>query len=315
MAAPTYGLNQNTGPSLILVKTALDKLLDDTLQQENIVGKATATDPLVFNQDTATNAAVVTSVIGGGGYFPKNTDDYYTRQSAAKSAASPKTTLIAEFSQNLPIARTFMADQQQSAVAKSVRQETQAWLASRDRNAANLYANGFTTQTTIDGVAWFANTHVNQNGDTVDNLETGVLTNDNLNVVVNSLRRQLSQVGVIVGYEPKFLFTPSILHQTGMQVAKSVLRAGTGNNDLNYWSEMYPGMKVVYSPFLDTVSTTAYFVGTSNHDGMRFEREAFFTDLVDWKFSTADEYQYKMRAREEVDSITYVGVVGSNGTV
>lgn len=315
MAAPTYGLNQNTGPSLILVKTALDKLLDDTLQQENIVGKATATDPLVFNQDTATNAAVVTSVIGGGGYFPKNTDDYYTRQSAAKSAASPKTTLIAEFSQNLPIARTFMADQQQSAVAKSVRQETQAWLASRDRNAANLYANGFTTQTTIDGVAWFANTHVNQNGDTVDNLETGVLTNDNLNVVVNSLRRQLSQVGVIVGYEPKFLFTPSILHQTGMQVAKSVLRAGTGNNDLNYWSEMYPGMKVVYSPFLDTTSTTAYFVGTSGHDGMRFEREAFFSDLVDWKTDANDQYIYKMRAREEVDAITYVGVVGSNGTV
>jgi hypothetical protein len=208
-----------------------------------------------------------------------------------------------------------MADQQQSAVAKSVRQEYQAWRASQDRNAFGLYALGFTTQTTIDGVAWFSNSHVNQNGDTVDNLETGTLTNDNLNVLVNSLRRQISQVGVIVGYEPKFLLTPAILHQSATQIAKSVLRAGTGNNDLNYWSEMYPGMAVKYNPFLDSTSTTAYFIGTSNHDGYRFEREAFFTDLVDWKTSPDDQYTYKMRAREEVDSITYVGVAASSGTV
>ena len=307
------GLNRDSGANLILVKTALDKLLADTLQAENTIGKATATDPLVFNQDSATNAAVVTSVIGGGGYFAKNTDDYAPRNYAAKSAAAPRTTIIAEFNQNLSIARTFMADQQQGAVAKAVRQETMAWLASRDRNAANLYALGFTTQTTIDGVAWFSNSHVNQNGDTVDNLETGALANDTLNATVNSLRRQVNNVGVIVGYEPKFLFTPSLLHQTGMQVAKSVLRSGTGNNDLNYFSEMYPGMKVVYSPFLDTTSTTAYFVGTSGHDGMRFERESFFTTLVPWETSDNDQYLYKMRAREEVDSITYVGVVGSTG--
>lgn len=309
------GLNRDTGASLILVKTALDKLRDDTLQQENIVGKAVATDPVVFTQDTATNAAVVTSVLGAGGYFDKQTDDFAAKKFSAKVAQAPKTTIIAEFNKNLGIARTFMADQQQSAVSRSVRQETMAWLATRDRNAANLYALGFTTQTTIDGQAWFANAHVNANADTVDNLETGVLTNDNLNVVVNSLRTQVNNTGVIVGYEPKFLFTPAVLHQSGMQIAKSVLRAGTGNNDLNYWSEMYPGMKVVYSPFLDTTSTTAYFVGTSGHDGMRFEREAFFSDLVDWKTDANDQYIYKMRAREEVDSITYVGVVGSNGTV
>lgn len=309
------GLNRDSGPSLILVKTALDKLRDDQLQKENLPGKATALDPIVFTQDTATNAAVVTSVIGGGGYFDKQTDDLAAKKGIAKRALAPKTTLIAEFNQNLGITRTFMADQQLSAVAKSVRQATQAWGSSRDRNAAAVYALGFTTQTTIDGVALFSNSHVNANGDTVDNLETGVLTNDNLNVVVNSLRQQINNEGVIIGYEPEFLFTPSILHQAGTQVAKSVLRAGTGNNDLNYWSEMYPGMRVVYNPHLDTTSTTAYFVGTSNHDVIRFEREAFFSELVDWATDPNDQYVYKMRAREEVDAINYTGLVGSNGTV
>ena len=308
-----YGLTRDSGPNLILVKTALDKLFDDTLLSENIIGKATALDPVVFNQQTATNAAVVTSIIGGGGYFPKNTDDTYVRNVANKTAAAARTTQIAEFAQNLPIARTFMADQQQNAVSDAIKQEAIAWAASRDRNAAGLYANGFTTQTTIDGVAWFSNSHVNQNGDTVDNLSTGAFSNDNLNVTVNLLRTQVNNVGVLVGYEPKFLFVPAILHQQGMQVAKSVLRAGTGNNDLNYWSEMYPGMKVVYSPFLDATSTTAYFVGTSNHYGMRFNREAFSTTLVPWQYDQSDFYQYKMRAREEVDSIVYTGAVGNTG--
>lgn len=312
-----YGLNRDTGANLILVKTALDALKDDQLQAENFAGKATALDAVVFTQDVADKAAVVTSVIGGGGYFDKQTDDFAAKKFVAKRALSPKTTLIAEFNQNLGIARTFMADQQQSAVAKSVRQATQAWTSSRDRNAFAVYANGFVTTytTTIDGAALFSNAHTNANGDTVDNLETGVLTDSNLNVVVNSLRQQVNNEGVIIGYEPKFLLTPSLLHQTGMIVAKSVLRAGTGNNDLNYWSEMYPGMKVVYNPHLDLTSTTAYFVGTSNHDVVRFEREGFFTDLVDWKTDANDQYIYKMRAREEVDAINYTGLVGSNGTV
>lgn len=307
------GLNQNSGPSLILVKTALDKLLDEATIELARPGKAEATDAGIFTQDSATNAAVNSSVIGGGGYFDQTTDDVAPTADANVSAAAMKTTLIVQFKKNLPISRTFMADQQQSAVAKSIRQQAMTWTASRDRNAFSVYALGFTTQQTIDSVALFSNSHVNQNGDTVDNLETGAMTDTTLNASVNSLRTQLSQTGVIAGYEPKWLLTPSLLHQTGMAVAKSVLRAGTGNNDLNYFSEMYPGMMVKYSPFLDSTSTTAYFLGASTNGVYRFEREAFFTDLVDWKYSLNDQYVYKMRAREAVDSIEYSGLVGSTG--
>lgn len=310
-----YGLNQNTAPNLILVKTALDKILDQSMIENAVSGKAEATDPVVFTQDTATNAAVVSTVLGGGGYFEKTTDDIAPNKAAAISAPAARTTLIAQFKKNLPIARTFMADQQQSAVSRAVRQQALTWTASRDRNAFGIYAGGFATYQTIDGVYLFSNSHVNGNGDTVDNLETGVMSDDNLNVGVNSLRTQVSQTGVVLGYEPKFLLTSSLGHRAGMTTAKSVLRAGTGNNDLNYWSELYPGMKVVYSPFLDTTSTTAWFIGSSGHGVQRFERESFFTQLVDWSTSENDTYTYKLRAREEVDSIEYSGLVGSTGTV
>jgi hypothetical protein len=307
------GLTRSSSPNLELVKTALDKLLDQATIEMAVIGKALALDEIVFTQDSATNAAVVTSVIGSGGYFDKSTDDVGPKRDVNVNSPTPKTTLIAEFSKNLPIARTFMDDQQESAVSKAVRQQALTWAASRDRNAFNVYANGFTTQTTIDSVATFSNSHVNENGDTVDNLETGALTDTNLNILVDSLRTQLSQTGVILGHEPKALLTPSILHKTGMEVTKSVLRAGTGNNDLNYFSEIYPGMKVVYSPFLDETSTTAHFLTSSTHGIYRYEREAFFTELVDWKTSENDVYNYKMRAREEVDSIEYCGLVGSTG--
>lgn len=307
-------MDNNTGPNLILIKTALDKLFDESTIEQAVVGKAIATDSMVFTQDTATNGAVVSSVQGGGGYFEKTLNDVGLQNNVTVVAASPKTTLMAQFKKDMPISRTFMADQQLSAVSKAVKQQSLTWNASRDRNAFTVYALGFTTQLTIDGVALFSNSHVNENGDTVDNLETGALTDSNLNIVINSLRTQLSQTGVVLGYEPKFLLTPSIKHNTGMQVAKSVLRAGTGNNDLNYFSEMYPGMKVCYSPFLDATSTTAYFVGSSTHGVMRFERESFFTDLVDWRYNQNDQYLYKMRAREEVDSIEYSGLVGSDGS-
>jgi hypothetical protein len=306
-------MDNNSAPGLILVKTALDKLLDEATIALATTGKATALDAEVFTQDSATNAAVNSSVIGGGGYFQQTTDDVAPTNDATVTAATLRQTLIVQFKKNLPISRTFMADQQLGAVGRAVKQQALTWAASRDRNAFAVYANGFTTQTTIDGVALFSNSHINQNGDTVDNLETGALADSTLNTSVNSLRTQLSQTGVIAGYEPKFLLTPSILHQTGMAVAKSVLRAGTGNNDLNYWSEMYPGMKVVYSPFLDATSTTAYFLGSTTHGVFRFERESFFTDLVDWQYQANDEYIYKMRAREAVDSIEYSGLVGSTG--
>lgn len=312
---PPYGLNQNSSPNFELVRTALDKIRDQAILGNARKGKADALDPVIFTQDTATNQAVISTVIGGGGYMEKQIDDLAPNKIADISSPTPKITQMANFKKNVPISYTFMEDQQLSAVNKTIGQQTKTWLASRDRNAFLVYANGFTTQTTIDGVALYSNSHINSNGDTVDNLETGVLSNDNLNTLIVSLRNQLAQTGVKLGYEPDFLLTPNVLHQTGMQVTKSVLRAGTGNNDLNYYSELYPEMMVKYNQFLDDVSTTAYFVGAAGHGVTRFERSAFFTKLIDWETNNQDNYIYKMRAREEVDSIEYSGSAASNGTV
>lgn len=320
------GLNYSTSPSLELVKTALDDIRDGSLIPSASNGKAYATDPVVFTQQGADKAAFVSTVMGAGGYFKKTVtgvaQDISAKKTASKNAFAPKVTIIAEFNKDVPISRSFMMDQQHEAVAKAIRQETQSWVASRDQNAFGFYAFGFgtTLSSTIgDSVALFSNSHVNANGDTVDNLETGSMTDANLNTVVVSLRGQINQAGVRVGYEPEFILTGSSLHHDAVIVAKSVLRAGSGNNDLNYFSEMYPGAKVVWNQFIDnsgaTNQSTMYFVGAANHGVVRFTREAFFSELVDWRTDANDQYKYKLRAREEVDTIEYSGLVGSNGTV
>lgn len=319
------GLTYDSSPNLELVKTALDSLRDGVLLKQDNNGKAIATDPMIFSQQDVDRAAYVTSVLGGGGYFKKTVtgvaQDVTAKKNSAKNAFAPKTTIMAEFSKNVPISRLFMKTQQHSAVAKAVTQESMAWTATRDQNAFSAYAFGFVTtiNTTIgDNVALFSNSHVNANGDTVDNLETGGMSDANLNVVVTSLRAQKNQVGVIVGFEPAFLLCGSTLHHDAMTVSKSVLRAGNGNNDLNYWSELYPGLKVCWNQFIDnsgaTSQATMYMVGAQGHGVVRFELEAMFSELVDWKTNDDDLYQYKMRASEEVDTIEYMGLVGSDGT-
>lgn len=308
------GLSRDSSPALELVKTGLDKIRDESMLTYARQGKAEATDPVIFTQDRATNAAVVSTVQGGGGYFEKRIGDFKAAKSVAVNSPTPKTTLVAEFAKDLDIARTFMADQQHSSVEKAVRGNTRSWLASRDQNAMRVYALGFTSQTTIDGVAVFSNSHTNSNGDTIDNLSSGALADGTLNTGVVLLRNQVNQTGVKVGYEPDFLLVSNDGHKNAQTVAKSVLRSGTGNNDLNYFSELYPGMQVKYNQFLDDTSTTAYFIGSQGHGITRFEREAFFTELVDWRYSKNDTFAYKMRAREEVDSIEYSGLVGALGT-
>ena len=306
-------MTRDSSPDLELVKTALDKIRDESVLKNARTGKAEATDPVVFTQDVATNAAVVSTTQGGGGYFLKTTDDLAQPKGVAIKSPAPKTTIIADFKKDLDIARTFMADQQHSSVAKAIRGNVASWMASRDRNAFNVWANGFGTTDTIDSVDLFSASHVNDNGDTIDNLESGALTDTTLNASVVTLRNQINQTGVKVGYEPDFLLTSNSGHKNAMTIAKSVLRSGTGNNDLNYFSELFPGMKVVYNQFLDDTSTTAYFIGAQGHGVTRFVREALFTDLVDWRTQRNDVYIYKLRAREEVDAIEYSGTVGSTG--
>lgn len=307
--------NSSLAPSV--VKTAIDMVYYTEFNAQNIPGYSTAEDASVFVQDTTDRAAVITEQFQGPGYYEVRQEMQDVPQGTAR-VGNQKTFSVVNYSKSIDISKNLMDDDQHSTIEKLIRTFSRNGRQTRDKNAFNVYNLGFTTTLTNDGVALFSNSHTTLDGTTVDNLETGALSDANLNVGFNSLIEQKTQDGVLGGHEPAVLLVPNTLFKTAQEITKSVLRSGTANNDLNYYSELFPGLQVKMSPFLAASqggSATAWFLLSRNHSVTRWVRQAIVTDLVDYRTQRNNNYIYKAEYREVVGPISYEGIVGSNGTV
>jgi ribosomal protein S17 len=167
-----------------------------------------------------------------------------------------------------------------------------------------------------------SNSHVSGSGDTVDNLETGALSADNLFTVVKSLRLQKAQDGDLGSYHADGLLVPVNLHRTAVEIADSELKTNTANNNLNYFSRVYPGLVVGSSEYLDSAynslnsnADTSYFVVSKLHSITRAVRVGIEREYVDAKYDRKRRAFYRARFSERVYAGTWGGLVGSNGTV
>lgn len=304
----------NSGLAPDDVKTALDKVFKTEFDYAADPGVATARTEGVFIQDTVDRAAVITEQYQGTGYFQVRAEQQGIPQGTAR-VGNQKTSSVVNYDKSVPISKNFFDDDQHTVVKKMMTDEGRLASLSQDKNAFQLYNLGFTTTLTNDAVAWFSNSHTTLNGTTVDNLETGVLNGTNLNTMFISLRRQKTQDGTIGGHQPVILLVPATLSKTAYETVDSELRPGTANNDLNYFSKIYPGLQVYTSPFLDETSTTAYFLLSRNHSATRWVRNGIQTDLVPYQYQANNDYIYKIGYREVCDVISYEGTVASNGSV
>lgn len=308
-------LNSNTSSNV--VKTALDKVFFTTFDGEQNPGYADATDEMVFRQEGTDRAAVITEQYMGPGYF-ELTNEQEDLAAGSPKVGNQKTSSVLKYTKAIDVPKNFFDDDLHTVVSRMVQDIARVGRVTRDKNAFAVYRNGFTTQTSNDGVALFSNSHVTLNGDTVDNLETAVLADAALNTAMTSLIEQQTQDGTLGGHTPACLLVPSALFKTAVEVTKSTVKTGVSNDTLNYYSEYYPGLMVKNSPFLGASqggSDTAWFLLSRNHGVYRWERESINTDLVPFQFSRNDNYVYKARYREVVDSITYEGIVASDGSV
>jgi hypothetical protein len=307
--------NSSLAPSV--VKTAIDMVYYTEFNAEAISGYATAEDAGVFVQDTTNRAAVITEQFQGPGYYETRAEMQDVPQGTAR-VGNQKTFSVVNYSKSIDISKNLMDDDQHSTISKLIKTFARNGRLTRDKNAFNVYNLGFTTTLTNDGVALFSNSHTTLDGTTVDNLETGVLSDANLNIAFNSLIEQKTQDGVLGGHQPAVLMVPTALFKTAQEITKSVLRSGTANNDLNYYSELFPGLQVKMSPFLGASqggSATAWFVLSRDHSVTRWVRQGINTDMVDYRTQRNNNYIYKAEYREVVGPISFEGVVGSNGTV
>jgi len=307
-------MNSNLSPNT--VKTALDLVFEAEYGLESVPGYATVDTPGVFMQDSTDRAAVIVEQFMGTGYF-ETRDELADVPTAQAKVGNQKTFSVINYSKSVDISKNFFDDDQWSTVNRIVKNMARNARLTKSKIAFGKYYGGFATVTTNDDAYLFSDTHTTLNGDTVDNLMTETLTEASLNTAFNKLIEQKTQDGTLGGHVPAILLVATAGFKNAQIITKSELRSGTGNNDMNYYSQLYPGLQVFHSPFLGASyggSDTAWYLLSSDHSMYRWVRQAVVTDLVDYKFQRNNNYIYKAEYREVVGPISYEGLVGSSGT-
>ncbi len=298
-----------------VVRTLLDDVFMQKFTGEQLMGVATAEDPLIFNQDTADSSAVVEDIFKGVGAWENKTEEADVPGGNPR-IGNQKIFSVANFDKSIDIPKNFFDDNKHGSYEKMVQNFALRARTTRDRNAFGVFRLGFTTATTSDGVSVFSTSHTNLNGDTVSNKLTAALSEASLNTGIQTLEEMKSQDGELDGYAARCLLLPPKLFKLGCEIVESDYRSGTADNDLNVYSSKYD-IYVKKSRFLGSAaggSDTAWFLLSDSHSVMRYVREAVQTALVDWIYQRNNNYIYKGEFREVVGAMSFEGAIGSDGT-
>lgn len=302
------------GNSPNAVKTALDDITVPAYNTGDYPHIATAQTEEVFRQDTASNGAVIWEGIKSGGLWGTRTEEQDV-PNANPRVMDQKTYSIQNYAQSIDISKNFFDDNMHGAYEKAVEGFGEDARASRDYHAFGLYRNAFGTTTAHDGVALISNSHTNFNGDTVDNLLTGDLSETTLNTAITQMFELKRENGIIGGKVAQCLMVSPADFKLAVEITESELRSATPDNDLNVYSAKF-GIVVKTSPYLGAVAggdDDAWFVISRTHGAYRWTRAGLETTLVPWQYQRNNNYIYKGEFRETTGVYFYDGHVGSQG--
>lgn len=248
----------------------------------------------------------------------------YTFKTAKQGA--DKTYTPVKFGLGFSISEEMVDDGKFAHIADMVRKLAKSGRESQEISAMNIFNNGFTTETTADGVSVFNTAHPLPSGGTYRNQ----LSTD-ADLSVTSLETMLTdweveQVGdSSIIY--KLIARNLLVHPSNKRLAKeligsdlkaSTVEAASGDgitnvNNMNSFRE--EGLGVVSSPHL--TDTDAWFMTASPSDtGLRIvQRKPMETKAAgaDVGFTT-DSILYKARYREDIGASWGYGVFGTSGT-
>lgn len=301
--------------------SGLDEIFDSVYEQDLQPGEVRVTDPLFFKQDETEFLGVQYAESMGPGDFRETAEDEEVDDATVR-VFNKTVAEVFEYDRDIAIPQRYQeASSMYSTVEGWVRELGEHGRRSQDLYAfRNSYGNAFSV-TTPDGAALISNSHVSGSGDTVDNLETGAATTDNLAILIRRLRLQKSQDGGKGSCHADGLIGPSKLHPTLTELTKSELKPGTANNNINYVSLVYPGLVVGAQEFLDsdfntlnTNADTSYFVVSRKHSITRAVRVPMQRGSTDPMQDRKRRAFYRARFSERVYPGTWVGIAGTNGT-
>lgn len=306
-----------------ITKSGLDEIFDSAYEMDKQPSEVRADDSLFFRQGETQWLTHQYSEFMGPGKFNKVVVDEEVPEATIREGNKVSAEVF-EYDLDVPIPERYQeAAEAYDLVQRSVYELGVNAMTSRDQWAfEQSYGDAFGGVDTPDGIDLVSNSHVSLNGDTIDNLETGALSADNLFTVIKSLRLQKAQNGRLASYHADGVLVPVNLAMTAHEVAKSQLKAGTGNNNDNYFSTIYPGLQIGVSEWLDSTyntlnsnANTSYFAVSRRHSICRKVRVPLTREYVSPEISRKRTAYYRARFSERVVAGSWGGVVGSNGTV
>lgn len=280
---------------------------------------------MFFRQKTTTWGSIQNAEFAGSDDFEERVDDEEVQEGSLR-IGNKQTLDVAEFDQDIPFPQAFLEDSEKYEIKMGAVEEMGvSAVNARDKHAFfKSYGNPFdaTNNPTPDGAALGSNSHTSLNGETIDNLETGALSADNLKISVRSLKLQKRQGGGRGGYFFNGIMVALNLLETAVEITDSELKTNTANNNLNWVSNLYPGVRVGTSEYLSSTYNTlnsnvdtTYACISLRHKLTRAVRIPISTEWVDPIYDRKRRAFYRGRFRERTYPGTWSGTQWSNGTV
>lgn len=229
----------------------------------------------------------------------------------AKQGAS-KTFAVKKMGLGFSISREAIEDGKVDLVREMTEALADAAMESKEVDAMNVFNNGFSSETTADGVALFSTAHTLPSGGTYrSKLSADAdLSYTSLAQAITDLRSaQVGDSGIIKLYTPKVLLVHDSARLYAKELVGSELKADVETNNMN--SLKGEGIIVVSSPHL--TDTDAWFLLTDKEKtGLRIINRQGMQTKSEENFDT-DSVKYKASYRERLGAIHGYGVIGSAG--
>jgi hypothetical protein len=185
----------------------------------------------------------------------------------------------------------------------------------QDKQGALVFDNGFSTQTTADGVALFSTAHTLKRGGTAKNrpssdadLSTTSLAQAFIDLDTDT---KLESGQIVMPAKGYYLHVAPANRFNAIRIVKSVKDPDSANNAVNPLSDL--DITVVVNPFLS--DTDAWYLVPKDKDAnglVYLERRAIHQPPADTDPRTGNRL-YKLRARMVWDAVDWRNVYGTTG--
>jgi phage major head subunit gpT-like protein len=220
------------------------------------------------------------------------------------------------FSNSVPVSYEYLKDQLYGIVGEKVRRLAFAAKDTQYDKAFSIFrrANN-SSYVGADGVQLVDGAHPSESAGTQSNVISGDLSLGNLEEAIRKLMEQKDDRGLIIPQNPSILLVAPARFALANKLVQSELVPDSNNNAINYISKVFPGLRVLQSPYIGAASggdDDNWFVLGDNHKIKRFVRDPLMTWMDDFKQNRNMNTFYNAYYRESTGWSDWVGVIGGN---